>query len=308
VPLPPRWRYKLDRWRSQIAAKLNTPKEQPRPKMCPACGSLVGTTASRCHQCGTSLSFSLAAASRSMSKYLPQTSPVTYIVLTVCCVLYGVSLASTMRQTGLQSPSGGLGALMNLGGISNNILARMGASLPLPYDLNQPWRFVTAVFLHAGLLHIGFNMWVLMDLGPVLEEMYGSARFFFIFVVTGASGYLASATAGHFSVGASGSLLGMIGVLLAITAGRNSAGAKMMRSQLIYWLIYIAVLGVLMPGVDNFAHIGGFASGFLIGKIMTDRQPAGVSERRRATALGWGAGVAVAVSFAFMLLNYFNPT
>ncbi len=81
--------------------------------------------------------------------------------------------------------------------------------------------------------------------------MYGSARFFFIFVVTGACGYLASATAGHFSVGASGSLLGMIGVLLAVTGGRNSMGAKMLRSQLIYWLIYIAVMGILMPGVDN---------------------------------------------------------
>ena len=49
---------------------------------------------------------------------------------------------------------------MNLGGINNEILARMGASLPLAYDLAQPWRFVTAVFLHASLLHIGFNLWV----------------------------------------------------------------------------------------------------------------------------------------------------
>ncbi len=169
MPLPARWRYKLDRWRSQIAAKMHSEKQQPRPRLCPACGSLVGATAGRCHQCGTSLSFSLSAANRSLSKYLPQTSPVTYGVLTLCCILYGVSLLSTLHQTGFVSPSGGLGALMNLGGISNNILARMGASLPLPYDLGQPWRFVTAVFLHAGLLHIGFNMWVLMDLGPVLK-------------------------------------------------------------------------------------------------------------------------------------------
>ena len=111
---------------------------------------------------------------------------------------------------------GGSGALLNLGGINNNILARMGASLPLPYDLTQPWRFVTAIFLHASLMHIGFNLWVLMDLAPTLEEMYGSARFFFIFVATGVSGYLASSFTGHVSVGASGALLGMIGVLLAV--------------------------------------------------------------------------------------------
>jgi hypothetical protein len=63
-----------------------------------------------------------------------------------------------------------------------------------------------------------------------------------------------------------------------------------------------------MPGIDNFAHIGGFASGFVLGKLMVDRQPADVTERRRAFALGWTAGLAVAASFAFMLLNYFYPT
>jgi rhomboid protease GluP len=242
-----------------------------------------------------------------MSRYLPQTSPVSYGILTLCCILYGVSLLSTMHQSGLVTPSGGLGALMNLGGINSNILARMGASLPLPYDIAQPWRFVTAVFLHASLLHIGFNLWVLMDIAPTIEELYGSARFLFIFVVTGATGYVVSAAGGHFSVGASGALLGMIGVLLAITGSRSNMGAKMLRSQLIYWLIYIAVLGVIMPGVDNLAHIGGFASGFLIGKVMTDRQPSDASEQRKAVALGWTAGLAVLASFALMLLNYFRP-
>ena len=56
-----------------------------------------------------------------------------------------------------------------------------------------------------------------------------------------------SSTFGHFSVGASGSLLGLIGVLLAITWGASSIGLRMLRSQLIYWLIYIAVLGLIMP-------------------------------------------------------------
>ena len=72
---------------------------------------------------------------------------------------------------------------------------------------------------------------------------------------------------------------------------------RMLRSQLIYWLIYIAVLGLLMPGIDNFAHLGGFVSGFVLGKLMTDRQPADLTERRRAYALGWTAGLAVAASF-----------
>jgi rhomboid protease GluP len=256
--------------------------------------------------CGTNMSMSLAAASRSLSKVLPQTSPVTYGILTLCCILYGVSLLATIHRSGFEAPTGGLGALFNLGGINSNILARMGASLPFGYNVAQPWRFLTAVFLHASLLHIGFNMWVLMDIGPMLEEMYGSARFFFIFTITGVCGYVLSSFTGHFSVGASGSLLGMIGVLLAITGGRNSTGSRMLRSQLIYWLVYIAVLGILMPGIDNMAHIGGFASGFVLGKLMADRQPADALERRRAVILGWSTAAALVASFAFMLLNYFG--
>ena len=80
----------------------------------------------------------------------------------------------------------------------------------------------------------------------------------------------------------------------------------MLRSQLLYWLAYIAVLGILMPGIDNYAHIGGFASGFLLGKIMVDRQPADMIERRRAYALGWTTGFAVLASFILMLVNYFQ--
>jgi membrane associated rhomboid family serine protease len=113
-----------------------------------------------------------------------------------------------------------------------------------------------------------------------------------------------SSFVGHNSVGASGSLLGLIGVLLAATTGRTSLAAQSLRSGLIRWLIYIGVLGLIMRGTDNFAHLGGVATGYLLGRFMPDRQPAGVSERTRANLLGWAAGAAVFVSFGFMVLNY----
>lgn len=310
MQLPVRWRYKVNRWRNQFASMFKRQPSVARPRLCPACGTLVGSTASRCHQCGASLTFSLAAASRSLGKLVPQTSPVSYGILGLCCILYGVSLLATINRSGFQAPSGGLGALFGLGGISGRILVRMGASLPLflyPNDLVQPWRLVTAIFLHGSLLHIGFNMWVLMDVGPMIEDLYGSARFLFAFILTGVCGYGLSSFTGHESVGASGSLLGLIGLLLALSTGRHSSvGMRMLRNQLFYWLAYIAVLGILMPGIDNYAHIGGFASGFLLGKIMADRQPADMVERRRAYALGWTTGIAVLASFAFMLVNYFS--
>jgi rhomboid protease GluP len=306
VQLPIRWRYKIDRWRNQIDSMFRRQPAVARPRLCPACGTLVGSSAGRCHQCGASLTFSLAAASRSLGKLLPQTSPVTYGILGLCCILYGVSLLITINRSGFQAPGGGLGALFGLGGISGLVLVRMGSSSSF-LDLVQPWRLITAIFLHGSLLHIGFNMWVMMDLAPTIEEMYGSARFFFVFIVTGICGYIFSFLTGHAnSVGASGSLLGLVGLLLSLTTGRHSAGMRMLRSQLLYWLAYIAVLGILMPGIDNYAHIGGFASGFLLGKIMVDRQPADMIERRRAYALGWTTGFAVIASFILMLVNYFQ--
>lgn len=276
--------------------------KQLRPRLCPACGTLVGATATKCHQCGANMRFSFAAASRSLGRWMPQTSPVTYVVLAICCVMYALSFVITLKLSGGGGAGGGI---MNLGGIATQVNYRLGASLPLPYNISQPWRFVTAIFLHGGLLHIGFNMWVLMDIGPMVEELYGSARYLFLYVATGVAGYLLSSSVGHLSVGASGSLLGLIGVLLAATTGRKSMAAQALRSALIRWLIYLAVLGFLTRGsTDNFAHMGGLASGYLLGRLMPDRTPADLSERRRAEFLGWAAGIAIAVSFAFMVVNY----
>ena len=248
----------------------------------------------------------MAAASKSLERWLPATSPATYGILALSCLLYGASLLATMRASGLQPPpSGGLFALLGIGGINGDVLQRLGASLPLPVNLAQPWRFVMAVFLHGSLMHIIFNMWVLMDVGPQIEELYGSARFLFIYVFTGIAGYVLSSLRGHFSVGGSGALLGLIGVMLAITTGRRSAAMQMLRSQIIRWLIYIAVWGLIFPGIDNFAHFGGLVAGFGLGKIMADRAPVSPEERKRAQMLGWATGGVVIASIAMVVRGLF---
>lgn len=311
MPLPIRWRYKLDRWRSQIEGIFRSDPKQMRPRLCPACGTLVGATANKCHQCGASMTFSFAAASKSLGRWMPQTSPVTYAMLTICCVMFGLALILTTKLQGFGAPQGGL---MNLGGIAPEVNLHLGASLRLngyldqQGNLAQPWRFITAIFLHGGILHIAFNMWVLMDIGPMVEEMYGSGRYLFLYVVSGAAGYVLSSFVGHFSVGASGSLLGLIGVLLASTTGRKGMAAQSLRSALIRWLIYIGVLGLIMTGTDNYAHLGGLAAGYLLGRMMVDRPPTDVIERKRANLLGWLAGATVFVSFGFMVFNYLQNT
>jgi membrane associated rhomboid family serine protease len=301
LPLSPHLRWKIDQFKKQISGAFGGQKKNPRPRLCPACGTLVGAGATRCHQCGASLTFSLAAASRSLSKLMPETAPATYGILTLSCLMYAISLMWTMRVSGFQMPSGGgFAALFNFGGISPQVLQRLGASLPLPYNLAQPWRFVTAVFLHGSLMHIGFNMWVLMDIGPMVEELYGSARYLFIYVATGIFGYVVSSFFGNFSIGGSGALLGLIGVMLALTMGRKTASMQMLRGQIIRWLIYIAVFGLFFRGIDNYAHAGGFIAGFVLGKIMTDRAPIAPEERKRANLLGWASAFVVFASFAIV--------
>lgn len=291
-------------------------EKQRRPRLCPACGTLVGSTANRCHQCGASLTFSMAAMSRSLSKYMPANAPVTYLVLGACCVLYGLSLLLTIHSGASVTPQGGgiFDELFGIGGISGSVLQRLGASLPLPYDIAQPWRLVTACFLHASLLHIGFNMWVLIDIAPALEELYGSSRFLFIYVACGIGGYVLSSSSPFIgilrglriassgtAIGASGAIVGLIGVLLAITYRRGGSGMQQLRSYVWHWIIYLVLWGLFFPGIDNMAHLGGGLTGYFLGKLMLDRAPQTPVERKRAYALGWATAAVVVISFALMV-------
>jgi rhomboid protease GluP len=256
------------------------------------------------------MNFGMAAASRSLSRLLPTTSPATYGILSLSCLLYGASLLATVRTSGFQAPGGGFFGIFNFGAIDLGVLIKLGASVRWPGDFQYPWRLVMPTFLHGSLMHIGFNMWVLMDIGPQIEELYGSARYFFVYVVAGVGGYILSGLlGGHVSIGGSASLLGLIGLLLAVTTKRSGASMQMLRSQLIKWLIYIAVLGILMSGtIDNFAHLGGLISGFLMGKVMVDRPPMSQQERTRADLLGWTTAIIVIASIGVVAYGLFQAS
>jgi rhomboid protease GluP len=165
------------------------------------------------------------------------------------------------------------------------------------------------MFLHGGLIHIGFNMMVFLDIGPIVEEVYGSARYLFLYVVMGAASFVVSSLAGHFSLGASGAILGLVGLMIAITTRRGGAYMRELRSRLISWVVTIFVMGLLFTGMrtDNWAHAGGLAAGFVLGKVFIDRQPLNGAEKTRSYALGWLAGAVILASIVFMVLHYRDP-
>jgi rhomboid protease GluP len=243
----------------------------------------------------------MAAVNRSLSGVFSGPAPVTTALLVANLIMFGVEWMAVAAQ----GRGGGLSILWGVGGEATY---RLGMSAPYAIYVQHQWyRLITAMFLHGGLIHIGFNMMSLMQLGPALEELYGSARYFFLYIVTGAVGFLASSFIGHYSLGASGGLLGLVGAMLAITTKRGGSYMRELRSRLISSVVILFVLGFMGMGIDNWAHGAGLASGFVLGKIFADRQPITPRERQIANALGWLAGVAVIASFAFMILHYRDP-
>jgi rhomboid protease GluP len=302
LPLPYRWQWRFERWRNSLRRFFGGGEQQPRPKLCPACGALVGINATRCHECGASLRFSLAALSKSLSGIFGDNeAPVTTVLLVANILMFGVSWVAI-------ASAGGGGGFRILWGMSGETMYRLGASYgPAIFYGHEWYRLVTAMFLHGGLIHIGFNMMALMQFGPALEELYGSARYLFLYVVTGAFGFLVSAFMGNYSLGASGALLGLIGLMLAITSKRGGSYMRELRSRLITSVAILFVLGFSGVGIDNYAHGAGLAAGFVLGKVFVDRQPMNVKEHRTAYALGWLAGLVVVASFVFMVLHLHDP-
>ncbi|KAG0473181.1 hypothetical protein HPP92_015038 [Vanilla planifolia] len=136
---------------------------------------------------------------------------------------------------------------------------------------HQGWRLVTCIWLHAGVIHLLANMLSLIFIGIRLEQQFGFIRIGVIYLLSGFGGSILSSLfiRNNISVGASGALFGLLGAMLSElitnwTIYSNKAAALF--TLLIVIVINLAV-GIL-PHVDNFAHIGGFLTGFLLGFMM----------------------------------------
>lgn len=142
------------------------------------------------------------------------------------------------------------------------------------------WRLITPMFVHAGALHFMMNAYVLLMIGPAVEQRYGPVRFTVIYLIAGFGGSVASFTFGPVNalgVGASGAILGLIGALMAdLYQRRGTANVEMQLQGMWRWLAFIfgigiafQLLGELLPGfgiaIDNFAHAGGLIAGAAIG-------------------------------------------
>jgi rhomboid protease GluP len=136
------------------------------------------------------------------------------------------------------------------------------------------WRLLTAVFVHGGIIHIGFNMWCLWNLGALAESLYGPWTYAIIYLLCGIGSSLTSVTwhPGVPSVGASGAIFGLAGALIAaFKLGEFSVPKAALSGTLRSlgaFVFYNLVLGFALPGVDYAAHIGGLVTGLIIGAFV----------------------------------------
>lgn len=176
----------------------------------------------------------------------------------------------------------GFGFQFFLGDALTNAGANYG---PAVFQGGQWWRLVTSMFLHGGIVHLLLNGWGFFQLGTLFETWLGSVKLLLVYFVSGIAGSLASAFFSQVpSVGASGAIFGVLGALIAFLLRRHqllTPQAKSLLFQLVGWAVINVFFGFSTPGIDNAAHLGGCAAGFLIGLGLQERpryRPAAESE------------------------------
>jgi rhomboid protease GluP len=219
----------------------------------------------------------------------------TNAVTLACVALYIATLvfdpASALRPRGI----------FDVFAPSNRALWAFGAAGAIPWQAGHWWTVLTAIYLHGGILHILFNLLWVRSLGPEVENVYGPARLVVVFTVSGVAGFvLSNAFDVPFTVGASGSIFGLLGALVAYGRKRGGAFGRLLLQQYGQWALVLFISGFIMSGVNNFAHAGGFIGGFVSGLVLS------LAERRAETTIDWLLAVAaIVLTFAGFALALF---
>jgi rhomboid protease GluP len=177
--------------------------------------------------------------------------------------------------------------LTEFAGGSTNDATMFAFGVKSNFEINngEIWRFVTPIFLHFGLLHIAFNSYAIWIVGPQVEKLYGSSRFFFLYVMTGIAGVAASYWyhPDTPSAGASGAVFGLFGVLLVFSLKYRSTipafFSKALGKGILLTVGINLVIGYMIPQVDNSAHLGGLIAGGLLAVVVPFQKPGEIPGR-----------------------------
>jgi rhomboid protease GluP len=261
--------------------------------MCPNCRAFITTDDKVCPYCDVQLGARIVdkrSPSDALFGLIPHANFTTVLILLINTGLFAAMLLRSSKVTG------GMG--MDLDG---QTLFDFGAKERGAIAAGQWWRLITAGFLHGGLLHILMNSWVLFDLGAQVEEAYGTSRYLVFYLVSTITGFLASYYwSASLSIGASAGIFGLIGAMIAMGMRDRSAYGLAVRGLYMRWAVYGLLMGLLpFFAIDNAAHIGGLAGGFVMAYIAG--APGLLPARERVWQIAAGLAVAItAVAFLQM--------
>ncbi len=263
-------------------------------RVCPHCGALNASDERRCHRCAQTMPGPMRLALGELVKTgLGTEFPTTKLFIGLSTLVFLLSVL-------------GKGPFPIWGdGIRTSEALRWGALL-VPSGWGEPWRHLSAVFVHASAVHLLLNLLALLSLGRAAEAALGWSRFTVAFVGSGFLGYLVShawyllwGTRGALLVGASGAIFGVLGLEVGILLARRAWEA---RSRLWRALALAAVIGLLVP-VNNSAHLGGLFAGLAIGYALGKERRGARHDRLFA----WIAGALLVACVASVLLSTGSP-
>ena len=266
--------------------------------VCRSCNLLVGVRDATCYHCGVPYPglWGFGPALRRLGSDLGFTN----IVMGTCGLLYVIALALDPGSIG----GGGLFGMLSPSISASYLLGASGA-VPV-FEMGRWWTVLSAGWLHGSLLHIGFNLMWVRQLAPVTADIYGPGRTILIYTVSSVVGFSFSSLAGRylggmwliggasFTVGASAAIFGLLGAL--VYSGRRGVASQISRQAQTYAVI-LFLFGFMMPRIDNWAHLGGFAGGFATAAFLNPLLP----ERLNHLA---AAGVCLLLTAGAVLLSF----
>ena len=182
--------------------------------------------------------------------FSPKKIIMTKLILLICVVMYIILGINSSNFLNI-----GINSLVDFGG-NNLLLVQSG----------EVWRIISAAFLHVSLIHLLVNMYSLVIIGTQVETFIGKLKFLFIYLISAIVGSLLSLIFNEVnivSVGASGAIFGLMGALLYFGYHYRLYLSEAIKNQIIPVIVLNLILGFMVSGVDNAAHIGGLIGGYL---------------------------------------------
>lgn len=202
--------------------------------------------------------------------------------------------------------SSGVNPLMRDAGIALTWGGNFG---PKTITEGEWWRLFSSMFLHFGFLHLASNMLILLWLGRLVERLFGSRGFLALYLLSGVAGSIASVWSHPMvvSAGASGAVFGMAGGLFGYLAARRDIAPRSLLQifspVVVIYLTFDSLLGLVWPGIDAAAHIGGFGGGFVAGLLLSRPWPPPLEPKGVIRRLVGGSAMALGLAWLFIWLQ-----